>query len=100
MDLPVTERSTNPTRNLNIAIKDIVRSSLYVHAPVKDIRDGSMTINGTGLTELVRNDNNTIGNVAGFFTIPLRRNPKGEAISSVFSDKDRNYICLCGEFGS
>lgn len=84
--------------NLNITLKDIVRSSLFVHTLVKDIREDSMTINGTGLTELVRNDNNTMGNVAGIFTISVCRNPKGEAISSVFSDDGRNYPCLCGEF--
>jgi hypothetical protein len=45
-----------------------------------------MTINGTGIAEIVKNDNNTMGNVAGILTIPVCRNRKGEVISSVFSD--------------
>jgi hypothetical protein len=84
--------------NINITWKDIFRSSLYVHKKVDDIRNGNMRITDQGLTEIVRNENNTMGNVARIFTIPVCRNPNGEAISSVWADKGRNYSCICGEF--
>lgn len=39
-----------------------------------------------------------IGSVPGAFSIPILRNPGGEAISSVGKDKSRNYTCMSGEF--
>ncbi|KAH4607717.1 hypothetical protein HBI68_092290 [Parastagonospora nodorum] len=39
-----------------------------------------------------------LGSVLGAFSIPIFRNPGGEAISSVGEDKSRNYPCMSGEF--
>ncbi|KAF1976872.1 hypothetical protein BU23DRAFT_551306 [Bimuria novae-zelandiae CBS 107.79] len=38
-----------------------------------------------------------LGQVPGAFKLPICRNPGGEAISSVWSNKGRNFPCKCGE---
>ncbi|KAH7073297.1 hypothetical protein FB567DRAFT_428776, partial [Paraphoma chrysanthemicola] len=101
----------------NITKEDIVRSSLFVH---KHKLDNGMDLpligkafrsEGVKLPKLqkamdrVLPDQDTevkapehLGLVPGAFTIPICRNPGGEAISSVHKDKARNYPCMCGEF--
>ena len=80
----------------NITKEDIVRASLWAQEEHL-VNDQGMLINKLP-TKWVVNDTHAGGSLAGTFTIPICRNPKGEAISSVWSHKGRNYPCMCGEF--
>jgi hypothetical protein len=79
----------------NITREDIVRSSFFVHH--NQVEDAIADLNLEQLASGTKRDGN-LGKVPGAFSIPICRNPGGEAISSVWSDKARNYPCMCGEF--
>ncbi|RMZ69387.1 hypothetical protein GMOD_00006181 [Pyrenophora seminiperda CCB06] len=71
--------------------EDIVRSSLSVFETRFKTR-----IHTPGPQTKNRHDTD---NVNGIFRLPVCRNPEGQAISSVWSQKDRHYPCMCGNFG-
>jgi hypothetical protein len=85
----------------NITKEDIVRSSLWVaeNKLEKVIRPYNVTtVPGGGLqfSEKASQSSKHAGSLPGAFTIPVCRNPAGEAISSVWSDDSKNFPCRCG----
>ncbi|KAF1841578.1 uncharacterized protein K460DRAFT_293247 [Cucurbitaria berberidis CBS 394.84] len=83
-------------RYYNITMKDIVRSSLFTHQ--NGLQEAIEKIDFKRMGEAA-SGNKTLGKVPATFTVPVCRNPGGESITSVWSDKGRNYPCMCGEFG-
>jgi hypothetical protein len=88
----------------SITQQDIVRSSLYVHRhKLADDFDNSniTTIGGAFHYADLSFDTGGSGwsKVQGAWSIPICRNPNGEAITSVHRRTSRNYPCMCGEFG-
>ena len=88
---------TPSATNLGITLEEIVRSSLYVHEKGLNVRGGNQTIDANGPSEILKNQG-TISSIPSVFTIPIYRNPFGEAISAVWAEDGRNYPCICGEF--
>ncbi|KAF2641451.1 hypothetical protein P280DRAFT_507003 [Massarina eburnea CBS 473.64] len=81
----------------NLTKEDIVRSSLFIH---ENNLQGSIRPNISDIQRLIQSAKDAktnLGSVPGAFTIPICRNPRGEAISSVWEEKGRNYPCKCGE---
>jgi hypothetical protein len=88
----------------SITQQDMVRSSLYVHRhKLADDFDNSniTTIGGAFHYADLSFDARGSGwsKVQGAWSIPICRNPGGEAITSVHRRTSRNYPCMCGEFG-
>jgi hypothetical protein len=98
----------------SITLKDIVRSSLFVHR--NNLGDAAYNLDipliraafKSEAARLISNDTiqtgemqpegtESRGKVPGAFTIPVCRNVGGESISSIWSDDSRNYPCMCGE---
>jgi hypothetical protein len=80
--------------------EDIVRSSKFVHENnLQDaIPKGDYKTFQSALTR-GKNLGKNKDKLTGAYTLPICRNPGGEAISSVWSKHGRNYPCMCGEFG-
>jgi hypothetical protein len=98
----------------SITLKDVVRSSLFVHR--NNLGDAAYNLDipliraafKSEVAKLTSKDTikkgetypediEDLGKVPGAFMIPICRNVGGEAISSVWSDVSRNYPCMCGE---
>jgi hypothetical protein len=96
---PTGYRNFFPENNkgyYNLTKQSIVRSSLVAHSLPDEIQ------NSPNLLELIKHWDHgdpTMGEVPGAFSVPVCRNPGGEAISSVWGKRSRNYPCMCGEFG-
>jgi hypothetical protein len=91
------DREKNETHS--ITREDIVRSSLFVHRnnlgdAVYDLDVPKIRV---AFKKEVSEGLKDFGKVPGAFTIPVCRNVGGESISSVWSDKSRNYPCMCGD---
>jgi hypothetical protein len=86
-----------------ITKQDIVRSSLFVHR--HNLHEALETVNLDALTEAFNQEiyneklKENLGSVPGAFSIPICRNPQGEAISRTGTKDGKNYPCMCGEFG-
>jgi hypothetical protein len=80
--------------------EDIVRSSIFVHENglYEALENGDYQTYQSALG-LAMNAGKNFTNLMGAFTLPMARNPGGEAISSVWSKHGRNYPCMVGEFG-
>ncbi|KAF2840719.1 hypothetical protein M501DRAFT_1029948 [Patellaria atrata CBS 101060] len=80
---------------VGITHEDIVRSSLDHYRIF-----GNKACSAVGTKELVdKSHTNEFKNIIpGMFTVPVCRNPRGEAISSIRRNKSRNYPCMCGGF--
>ncbi|KAF2437967.1 hypothetical protein P171DRAFT_505745 [Karstenula rhodostoma CBS 690.94] len=89
---------TSPERYSNITKEDIVRSSLWVAENKLEevLRPYDVTTVPGGDQLLYANSTENAGSLPGAFTVPICRNPGGEAISSVWSKEGRNYPCRCG----
>jgi hypothetical protein len=83
-----------------ISREDIVRSSLFGHRKkLNSYHNPSTRLLMGGVFNYTEfNEPSEVGKVPGAFGISVCRNPAGEAISSVWSKKARNYPCMCGEF--
>ncbi|KAI4941908.1 hypothetical protein J4E91_010458 [Alternaria rosae] len=80
--------------------EDVVRSSLFVHE--HNLYDALQTADFQTVQSALgqaMNAGNGQYNLMGAYTLPIARNPRGEAISSVWSKHGRNYPCIVGEFG-
>ena len=102
------------SQTLNVTRKCVVRSSLMMHRNnLADAVDHSDFVSITSALEREGvvmpgmdavhwpsdpEKTKHLGSVPGAFSIPIFRNPGGEAISSVGEDKSRNYPCMAGEF--
>lgn len=88
----------NPERFSNITKEDIVRSSLWVaENKLEDVvRPYRVTTVPGADHMLYEKSSKNGGSLPGAFTVPICRNPTGEAISSVWSKTGRNYPCRCG----
>ncbi|KAH5100216.1 hypothetical protein HBI88_015220 [Parastagonospora nodorum] len=102
------------SQTLNVTRKCVVRSSLMMDrnnlADAVDQSDfvtissalerKSVVMSGIDAVHWSGDPEKTkhLGSVPGTFSIPIFRNPGGEAISSVGEDKSRNYPCMSGEF--
>ncbi|KAJ4362204.1 hypothetical protein N0V95_001448 [Ascochyta clinopodiicola] len=83
-----------------LTLQDVVRSSYHVHLEDLVKKKGeSIEMDPLSIDTSIRSPNETLGRVPRIFTIPICRNPGGEAISGVLSKKGRNYPCMCGETG-
>lgn len=93
----------------SITLQGIVRSSLFMHR--NNLAEAVHKVDVNKLSEVFRNEGlvfnadgeldtkvKDLSEVPGAFTVPVCRNSQGEAISSVYSDKKKNYPCMCGEF--
>jgi hypothetical protein len=80
--------------------EDIVRSSIFVHEhklqnAIEDLDYRAVS----SALERGKDLGKNYGKFPGTYRLPISRNPGGEAISSVWSKKARNYPCMSGEFG-
>jgi hypothetical protein len=91
----------DPKHNLvnGITLEDVVRSSLWIHE-----NNIEHKVNADFFHYLANQDDKLkmyylkhLGKVPGAFTLPVCRNAGGEAISSVWSTKGRNFPCICSE---
>ncbi|KAG9189903.1 hypothetical protein G6011_06771 [Alternaria panax] len=90
-------RTQNP---YGITKEDIVRSSIFVHE--NSLQDAIHDMDYPKVSNAVQRakaSGKDYGKVPGSFRLPITRNPGGEAISSVWVKKARNYPCMSGEFG-
>ncbi|KAI4906435.1 hypothetical protein J4E90_010509 [Alternaria incomplexa] len=81
-------------------LKDVVRSSLAVHE--HNLYDALQTADFQTVQSALgqaMNWGNGQFNLMGAYTLAIARNPRGEAISSVWSTHGRNFPCMVGEFG-
>ena len=85
-----------PGTYYNITKEDIVRASLWAQEANLVNQPGKL-INKLPAIWFTKGAH-VGGTLAGTFTIPVCRNPGGEAISSVWSHWGRNYPCMCGDF--
>lgn len=87
----------------DITLQDIVRSSLFVYR--NKLEDAITNIDTWEIESVFNRENRKagkgepLGQIPGAFSIPICRNPGGEAISSVHTKASRNYPCMCGNFG-
>ncbi|KAL1610592.1 hypothetical protein SLS60_002262 [Paraconiothyrium brasiliense] len=81
----------------NMTKEDIVRSSLWIDENGFEDAITAEKPNITRLMESMIDANKTLGKFPGAFAVPICRNPRGEAISSVWTKSGRNYPCKCGE---
>jgi hypothetical protein len=77
--------------------EDIVRSSLWIDANNFEDKVNAEKPDLLLLMRSMVDANKDLGKVPGAFSLPICRNPDGEAISSVWDKKGRNYPCKCGE---
>lgn len=91
----------NPDRYHGITKEDIVRSSLWMHE--QKIKPKYLAfdvgVSPAAIAEQFPGLENA-GAVPGAFAVPVCRNPRGEAISSVWFEDDKHYPCRCGEVPS
>ncbi|KAI4606911.1 hypothetical protein J4E83_009822 [Alternaria metachromatica] len=81
-------------------LEDVVRSSLAVHE--HNLYDALQTADFQTVQSALgqaMNWGNGQFNLMGAYTLAIARNPRGEAISSVWSTHGRNFPCMVGEFG-
>jgi hypothetical protein len=98
--------SNDPEVNLfgTITQQDMLRSSLFVHRHqlADDYDNSNITTTGGAFhyADLTFGDDAELGwtGVQGAWSVPICRNPNGEAITSVHRRTSRNYPCMCGEF--
>ncbi|KAL5394958.1 hypothetical protein PMIN06_003262 [Paraphaeosphaeria minitans] len=81
----------------NLSKEDIVRSSLWIDANNFEDKVNAEKLDLMLLMRSMLDANKYLGEVPGAFSVPICRNPGGEAISSVWEKKGRNYPCKCGE---
>lgn len=82
------------------SMEDVVRSSLFVHE--NKLQNAIERFDYKKVASALARGKSlgtNLGHIPGLFTLPVCRNPGGEAISSVWETKGRNYPCMCGEFG-
>lgn len=91
--------SGRPTPH-GITKEDIVRSAIFVHE--NKLQDAIRNRDYHTISEAAKRDlamGKNLGKVPGGFSLPICLNPGGEAISSVWDKKARNFPCMCGPFG-
>ncbi|RYN16873.1 hypothetical protein AA0112_g12328 [Alternaria arborescens] len=92
-------KSGRPTPQ-GITKEDIVRSAIFVHE--NKLQDAIRNRDFHTISEAAKRDRamgKNLGEVPGGFSLPICVNPGGEAISSDWDKRARNYPCMCGNFG-
>jgi hypothetical protein len=92
-------KSGRPTPH-GITKEDIVRSAIFVHE--NKLQDAIRNRDYHMISEAAKRDlamGKNLGKVPGGFSLPICVNPGGEAISSDWDKRARNYPCMCGNFG-